>query len=117
LNLVADAGVERQIVERLRSDGHDVVYIAEVDPSAGDDAVLALSAESAAPLITIDKDFGELVFRQGLAMAGVILVRLEGLSNAAKADAVAAAVREHADRVAACFTVVSPGQVRMRQRL
>jgi hypothetical protein len=30
MNLLADEGVERQIVERLRWDGHTVLYIAEL---------------------------------------------------------------------------------------
>ena len=35
--------------------------------------------------MTADKDFGELVFRQGLVHSGVILLRLAGLPNATKA--------------------------------
>jgi Domain of unknown function (DUF5615) len=40
MNLVADEGVDRQIVERLREDGHDMVYVAELLPSITDDEVL-----------------------------------------------------------------------------
>ena len=32
MNLLADEGVERQIVEQLRQAGHDVWYIAEMEP-------------------------------------------------------------------------------------
>jgi predicted nuclease of predicted toxin-antitoxin system len=32
-------------------------------------------------VVTTDKDFGELVFRQGLAHHGVVLLRLHGLTN------------------------------------
>ncbi len=41
MNLLADEGVERQIVERLRQDGHTVLYIAEIEPSTPDDVVLS----------------------------------------------------------------------------
>jgi hypothetical protein len=30
--LVADEGVDRQIVDRLRSEGHEVHYVAEMEP-------------------------------------------------------------------------------------
>jgi hypothetical protein len=31
--LVADESIDRPIVDRLRQDGHDVVYVAELSPS------------------------------------------------------------------------------------
>ena len=34
MKVVADEKVGRQIVERLRADGHDVLYVAELDPGA-----------------------------------------------------------------------------------
>lgn len=63
MNLLADENARRQIVEKLRQDGHDVLYIAEVEPSISDEAVFDRANEKAALLITGDKDFGELVFR------------------------------------------------------
>jgi len=33
MNFVADESVDRQIVERLRNDGHSVWYVAEMAPS------------------------------------------------------------------------------------
>ncbi len=48
----------------------------EVQPGATDDIVLALAQREGRVLITFDKDFGELVFRQGrVASPGVILFR------------------------------------------
>jgi hypothetical protein len=40
MKLLIDESVDRQIVERLRQDGHDVLYVAEMDPGISDDAVL-----------------------------------------------------------------------------
>jgi hypothetical protein len=37
--LVADEGVDRGIVARLRADGHEVLYIAEIAPGIADEAV------------------------------------------------------------------------------
>jgi predicted nuclease of predicted toxin-antitoxin system len=74
MNLVADEGVDRQIVEQLRLAGHDVVYVAELAPSISDDEVLQQANDRQAILVTIDKDFGELVFRLNRVVAGVILI-------------------------------------------
>jgi predicted nuclease of predicted toxin-antitoxin system len=95
VNLVADESVEELIVRRLREDGHDVVYVAEVSPSATDEDLLRQANATGALLLTSDRDFGDLVFRQRRVHAGVILLRLAGMSNAAKANVVSAVCRQH----------------------
>ena len=84
MNLVADEGVDRAVVERLRPDGHEVIYVAELSPSVSDEEVLRQANARNAVLLTTDKDFGDLVFRQGLAHYGVVLLRLAGLANATR---------------------------------
>jgi predicted nuclease of predicted toxin-antitoxin system len=89
VNLFADESVERPVVDRLRQDNHDVVFVAELAPSITDDDVLRDANDRNAVLVTADKDFGELVFRQGAVHAGVVLLRLTGLANATKGEIVA----------------------------
>lgn len=72
MNLLADEGVDKQIVEQLRRDSHDVLYVAEMEPGITDEIVLKRANEHNALLITEDKDFGELVFRQQLLHTGVV---------------------------------------------
>ena len=62
-----------------------------------------------------DKDFGELVFCQGLVHMGVVLVRLSGLSLPAKAESVSTVLANHEDELLEAFSVISPGRVRIRQ--
>ncbi|MGQ9627032.1 MAG: DUF5615 family PIN-like protein [Anaerolineae bacterium] len=80
MKFLADEGVDRQIVERLRENGLSVLYVAEIEPGISDDEVLNQANRETALLLTTDKDFGELVFRQGRVIQGVILIRLAGLS-------------------------------------
>jgi len=116
MQLVADESVERQIVELLLQEGHDVTYIAESAPTSSDDLVLAKANEANAVLMTSDKDFGELVFRQKLVHRGVVLSRLAGLSNETKARIVARVLQERSDELENAFGVISPGAVRIRPR-
>jgi predicted nuclease of predicted toxin-antitoxin system len=117
VNLFADESVDRPVVERLRQDNHDVVYVAELAPSITDDEVLRTANDQSAVLVTADKDFGELVFRQGAVHSGVVLLRLAGLANATKGEIVAEVCRLRATELIGAFTVVSHGQVRIRRRL
>jgi predicted nuclease of predicted toxin-antitoxin system len=61
----ADESLDRQIIARLRQDGHAVLDVTEMDPGISDDKVLSMAKESKAILLTADRDFGDLVFRQG----------------------------------------------------
>ena len=80
MNLLTDEDIEKQIVERLREDGHEVLYVAEMEPGVSDEAVLMRANEKNALLLTADKDFGELIFHQNLLLSGgVVLLRLSGL--------------------------------------
>jgi predicted nuclease of predicted toxin-antitoxin system len=114
VRIVADEGIERQIVEALRTEGYPVVYFGEEAPGSADLDVLALARESEVLLLTSDKDFGELVFRQRLASAGVVLLRLHGLPAASKVTIVITALTAHGLEMAGAFTVVSPGLLRIR---
>ena len=111
---LADESVDRPVVERLRQEGHHVVYVADLSPSITDDEVLQQANDGSALLVTADKDFGELVFRQGRVHAGVVLLRLAGLPNATKADIVAEVFRDRAADLPGAFSVISPGMVRIR---
>jgi predicted nuclease of predicted toxin-antitoxin system len=115
MNLLADESVDRQIVDRLRRDEHRVWYVAEMEPGISDDVVLGLANQQAALLLTADKDFGELVFRQRRLTSGVVLVRLAGLSPTHKAEIVATVVKEHAVELPRAFAVITPGVVRIRR--
>ena len=117
MHLLADESVDQPVVERRRADGHEVVAVAEIEPSMADEAVLTMANQRGAALLTAAKDFGELVFRQGRIAAGILLLRLAGLSPATKATMVSAVVREHGSELPGAFTVVSPGMLRMRRRM
>jgi predicted nuclease of predicted toxin-antitoxin system len=118
MNLLADESVDRQIVERLRQDGYAVLSVAEMEPSIPDDVVLERANEISALLMTADKDFGELVFRDKLLTTdGVILLRLAGLSAERKAEIVSAALRKREAEFPNHFSVISPGRIRIRSTI
>jgi predicted nuclease of predicted toxin-antitoxin system len=115
MKLLADESVDLPIVNRLRLDGHGVICVAELAPSLSDEAVLELANRENALLLTADKDFGELVFRQGRVHAGVILLRLMGLAATAKSEIVASTIKARESELAGSFSVISPALVRIRR--
>jgi len=118
MNLLADESVDRHIVERLRQDGFEVLYVAEMEPGVPDIVVLERANEKTALLVTADKDFGELVFREGrLSSGGVVLIRLAGLSSERKTEMVSDAFSKQGKEFSQRFSVISPGRVRIRQKV
>ena len=117
MRIVADENVEKEIVDRLRADGHDVVFIAETAPGIDDGAVLDRSMDGGRILLTADKDFGELVFRQRLEHSGILLVRLDGVATEIKARLVAATFHLHGDELSRGFAVLSGRALRFRRSI
>ena len=96
----ADENVDEQIVVALRAQGHDVWSVAEQDGGL---------------LITGDKDFDEIVFRQRRASFGVVLIRLPGLQVDTRAARVVAVLESVLNEVVGNFTVVDVTGVRVRR--
>jgi len=62
MKFLADENVEKQIVDWLRKNGFDVLFVTEFAKSATDDELLEKAKRDSRILLTNDKDFGELVF-------------------------------------------------------
>lgn len=92
MKIVADEGVDAPVVHKLRKEGHSVTFIAELHPGITDDQVLQMADLEGRFLLTVDKDFGELVYRLKRVHHGVVLIRLEGLALQSKAEMVSQAI-------------------------
>jgi len=99
VNFVADESVDQQIVQRLREEGQAVWYFVETGPGASNEDVLELAKRKEAILLTADKDFGEMVFRQRQVTEGVIFIRLAGQSQKRKTEIVSSAVKRHGEEL------------------
>ena len=115
MKVLADESVDKDIVFRLRDDGHAVEYVAEMSPGIMDEEVLLLTSDDNTLLVTADKDFGELIFRQGYVKRGIVLYRLAGLSSGEKADIVSKVIAEHGKELLQAFSVITDKAVRIRK--
>lgn len=73
---LVDECVSARLVGKLRELGHDVAYVVEVAPGADDRDVADWARRDGRLLLTDDKDFGDLVIRQKLAVPGLVLMRI-----------------------------------------
>jgi predicted nuclease of predicted toxin-antitoxin system len=82
MHLLADENVPLPVVMALRTEGHEVAWIGNVNPGIDDWAVLRRAHHEERLLITFDKDFGTLIFQhEGPCPAGILLFRFPPLSK------------------------------------
>jgi predicted nuclease of predicted toxin-antitoxin system len=114
VNWAADENIDSIIVQRLREAGHEVWYVPEAHPGLDDDSILREVERLGAILLTADKDFAARCFRRRPEIAGVVLLRLAGVSATEKAARLMRAVSEEDKRLLGAFTVVSVRTWRVR---
>jgi predicted nuclease of predicted toxin-antitoxin system len=114
MKFFADENVARPIIQWLRQAGHDVISAAETSPGE-DDAVWLLQAEQSERLIvTSDKDFGELIFRDHLNSHGIVLMRMQRLSLLERLTRLATVWSSVEANPQGKFIVITEGRVRIR---
>ena len=114
MNLVLDGNVARPIFDKLSLDGYIIWYIFDVLKGLTDDKVLELANSNKALLITLDNDFGDLVFQRKLITSGILLLRLSGLPNHEKANIVSSAIKRYSEKLYYSFSVLTPKTIRIR---
>lgn len=72
MRFLIDRCAGRRLAEWLRAQGHEVFGAWELGEDPGDRALLERAAEDGRVLVTIDTDFGELVYLQALPHAGLV---------------------------------------------
>ena len=72
MRFVTDRCAGRRLAEWLRDNGHDVTEAQTLGPDPGDRALLSLAESENRVLITLDKDFGELIYLHRFPHAGLI---------------------------------------------
>lgn len=114
MNVLVDVSAGRTIADLIRSLGHDTAFVRDRDPSMPDADILAWAVAEGRLIVTMDKDFGDLVYRSGLAHAGVLLLRLEAARTAQKVRIVTDIFAAHAAELPGHFSVYQNGRLRIR---
>ncbi len=97
----------------LREQGHDVFSVFDQARGINDDEVLQIAVENERILITVDKDFGEKIFREKRPHHGVILLRLKDERSKSKITAMERLLTSFATCISDQFVVVTDTRVRL----
>ena len=114
LRFIIDVGVGRIVEEWLTKEDYDTISIRDINPRMPDDEILAIAVKEQRTVVTMDKDFGDLVFNSGLNHTGVLLLRLETASAQEKLEVVQQIIKKYAAYIPHKFCVFKDGKLRMR---
>jgi predicted nuclease of predicted toxin-antitoxin system len=112
--VLADENCERSVVDALRGDGHEVIWAAEVYPSAEDLELYEIAFRERLLFLTQDQDFSVLQRFQSKTLVGLIVLRLGRMARVERAQRVASVLHEHSASFDGHFTVIEPAQIRTR---
>jgi predicted nuclease of predicted toxin-antitoxin system len=113
MRFAIDACVPAQLAIALRTLGADVISAAG-RPAMPDDEVLDGAVARDRVLVTSDKDFGALVFRDGKSAVGVVLIRFD-ITTAALAEETARRIAALENDGRDAFSVLERASVRIRR--
>jgi predicted nuclease of predicted toxin-antitoxin system len=111
---LADECIDAGSISHLRAAGHDVLYMAELAPSVSDAEVMARARSEQRILLTEDKDFGDLVFRRGLSVTGIVLLRINPALHAFKRLRLDAAIDRFGDNLLGRYVTIEGARIRAR---
>ncbi len=114
MKFIADECCDIDLVQALRADGHDVLYVIEFMRGSDDEQILQLSVDEARILITEDKDFGELVYRLRLPAHGIVLLRFNPEERESKIHRTRHLIEHYSERLPGRFVVVDAKKIRFR---
>ncbi len=114
MKFLVDMGVGKIAETQLLRDGYDVASVRDLDPRMKDSDILQLAVNEQRIVITMDKDFGELVYREGLSHVGILLFRMEDATGHEKAAVLHTLLAQYADKIQGHFCVYQNGRLRIR---
>jgi len=115
MRLLIDVNVGRLVEAWLRDYGYDMVAVRDIDSSMADSHILAIAAQDERMVVTMDKDFGELVYRSGQTHAGVLLLRLETETSEEKIAVLTHILNYFAEEIQGRFCVYQNGRLRVHK--
>ena len=108
MRFLVDLCAGRRLAAWLRDQGHDALFSDELGVDPGDHALLEYAVSEGRILVTIDSDFGKLVFVRQVSHAG--LVRLPDVPMARRISVMKQVLERHREALEAQAIITVRGQ-------
>jgi predicted nuclease of predicted toxin-antitoxin system len=113
MRFLVDECVGSSVVHWLAKSKHDVVSVYEDCRGWDDESILEKAVLEGRILVTLDKDFGDMVFRAKLPHCGIILLRGGYDGPTEKVSLLEKALSMPEENLSGCFVVVTKTTIRV----
>lgn len=114
MKFLVDENVSFSIIQFLRELGFDVKSVSELYPSREDIFIFKEAYRENRIIVTNDKDFGYMIFKNNLPPVTVILLRFEDESAHGKLNAIKQLFTLPKEKLLNHFIVLSENKIRLR---
>ena len=115
LKFLVDVGIGKKVEAYLLEKRYDTKAVRSLDQRMPDQEIIRLAALEKRIVITMDKDFGELVYHSGMKHCGILLLRLEDATGSEKQQVIAKILTKYADNLTNHFCVYQNKKFRFRK--
>ena len=113
MRFIVDECTGSKVAEYLRGADHEVFSVFDEARGMTDDEVLTKASSENWILITNDKDFGEMIFRERRVHHGVVFLRLGDERPANKIQVLEKLLENYAEKLSEQFVTVTETKVRI----
>lgn len=113
MKFLIDECVGKLVHTWLKQNNYETICVQEENKGVSDHWVLQKAFDENRILITCDKDFGDMIFRDQKEHRGIILLRLEDENTKNKIHALDLLLKNYQDQIKNNFIVVSDKNVRI----
>ena len=117
LKFLVDVGVGAKVEEHLLDNNYDLKTVRSIDQRMPDQEIIRLAALEKRIIVTMDKDFGALVYRLRKPAAGIVLIRMAVEQRQSKWLRLKKLIDKYADRLPGHFVVINIDKFRFRPLL
>lgn len=112
--LLLDENIGGIVISSLRETGYDVVSVLETFPGAEDEEVLKKATKENRILVTLDKDFGKLIYLYSQKHVGVIFLRPTRETPENIYSLLLGVLTRYLDEIKGKFITASEGRIRIK---
>jgi predicted nuclease of predicted toxin-antitoxin system len=116
MRFLVDECVGNSVCNWLIEEGHNIVSVYEVYRGFIDEDIIKIANKENRIIITDDKDFGEIVFRNKIPHKGIILLRLSDRRSSVKIEILKRVLKYHSSKLNDNFIVITEKKIRITEK-
>lgn len=112
--LLLDENIGQSVAQSLINNGYDAVSVVEIGFGMPDTDILKLALQEKRVLITLDKDFGQMIYQSHAEHSGMVLLRLQNESSQNIKMILLNFLNSYDNKMVDKFIVVTEDKIRVR---